>query len=74
MYKIFRFVSGGMLGFLFGGVIGLLLAPTTGKKLREHIDNYLIESTNEIRLAAQHKRSELEQELTNLRQPKPEKL
>jgi gas vesicle protein len=72
MYKVFRFLSGAMLGFFLGGVAGLLLAPTAGKDLREKVDNYVIESTNEIRLAAQQKRTELENQLSNLRQPKSE--
>jgi gas vesicle protein len=72
MVKIFRFFSGAILGFLLGGVLGLLFAPAAGKNLREQINNYVIESTNEIRLASQNKRAELEQELASLRKPKSE--
>jgi gas vesicle protein len=72
MTKIFRFLSGAIIGFLMGGIIGLLLAPSSGTNLREQINNYVIESTNEIRLASQQKRSELEHDLAKLRQPKPE--
>ncbi len=60
-----------LIGLLAGGVIGatagLLLAPASGKETRERIIGYSHQAASEIRLAAEHKRQELEAELVRLK-------
>lgn len=69
MRTAFRFISGLVFGALLGGILGLLFAPASGNILRERVNNYFIETSNEVRNAAQLKREELEQELAKLRGP-----
>jgi gas vesicle protein len=70
MRTAIRFLTGLIIGAILGGLVGLLIAPTTGNALREKIENYFIETSNEIRIAAKQKREELEKELAVLRSAK----
>jgi gas vesicle protein len=60
MSKFVSFVTGTMLGIFVGGVLALLLTPYSGEQLRK-----------EARQAADSRRQELQERLTQLRSPRP---
>jgi gas vesicle protein len=69
MKKIGAFLLGLVLGGLVGGAVTILLAPSSGKLTRQQISDYSQKVTDEVRVAAQQKRIELEQQLNKLRKP-----
>lgn len=69
MRKLASFLSGAMIGGLVGATFALLFAPSTGRELQGRIRLSASELENEIRLAAQTKREELEKQLEKLRKP-----
>ena len=67
--KRFSFwVLGLISGGITGTIIGLLIAPTSGKELRGRMTDYSKRAAEEIRMAADMKRQELEAELNKLKQ------
>ncbi len=69
MSKIFNFFLGMMMGGLVGGVVGLLLAPSSGEDMRTQIQEQSIRLRDEVKAVAEARRAELERELSNLRAP-----
>jgi gas vesicle protein len=69
MKKFGNFIIGAMLGGILGASIAMLIAPSSGKNLRELAQGTIQKFFSEIELAATEKRKELEDELTRLRSP-----
>jgi gas vesicle protein len=69
-----RNVIGFMVGIIFGSLVGaslaLLLTPLSGNEMRGQIQERTKNLTDEIKLAAQTRREELEKQLEELRAPK----
>lgn len=70
MKKIENFIFGAMLGGLVGAGLAILLAPASGKSLRDEVKGYIDNTVSEVRNAGIQRRQELEIELTRLREPK----
>ena len=70
MKKFLSFMSGVIMGGLVGATIALLLAPHSGETLRGQIRERLATLQDELTEAASTRRTELEKQLANLRQPK----
>ena len=66
-----RNTSNFMMGLLVGAVVGagitLLLTPTSGSSLRDQLQGYVQKVRDEISQAADNRRSELEEQLAELR-------
>jgi gas vesicle protein len=69
MRKTMSFLSGSMIGALFGAALALLLAPSSGEELRNQMQERADRVQNEVKAAAATRRTELEQQLASLRQP-----
>jgi len=67
MKRCFSFLLGAIVGGMIGSTLVLLLAPTKGKELRAHIQDYIDNLTTEAQIAAAQRRTELENELARLR-------
>ncbi len=67
MQKAVNFVVGLILGGLVGGSLGLLLTPMSGDELRMEMREYSRQVRNEVELAANARRAELQRELADLR-------
>jgi len=75
MKKVLFFLLGAAIGGIVGGTVALLFAPQSGYDMRGQIKDYTQKTMDDIRLAAQEKRIQLEKQLTDLRKsstPKPE--
>ena len=70
MHRVSSFLSGFIMGSLIGGALGLLIAPASGERLRQQMQERAQHFQIEIKQAATTRRAELEQELAALRQPK----
>jgi gas vesicle protein len=70
MHRVSSFLSGFIMGSLIGGALGLLIAPASGERLRQQMQERAQQFQIEIKQAAATRRAELEQELAALRQPK----
>jgi gas vesicle protein len=70
MRKFFGFLIGTVMGALVGATLALLLAPESGEELRGHIRQRFEALQTELGEAASSRRLELEEQLSNLRQPK----
>lgn len=68
MKKAFSFLNGFFTGALVGGLVMLLFTPDSGEGIRTSFKEKLDGFKNEISMAAQEKRTELESELNKLRQ------
>jgi len=68
MRKLTSFLFGAFLGGTIGVLIAVLLAPASGEELRARLRDFGSKTIEEIRLAAERKRGELEAELAKLRQ------
>ncbi len=73
MARIGRFILGAIIGSLFATVVVILLTPTPGSDMRKRLNNRLEEMRNEVRMAAENRRRELELELGKLQHPGEEK-
>jgi len=69
MNKIFSFVIGMLMGAMVGGLIAILLAPSSGEELRGQIQERSIQLSDDIKTVAAERRAELERELAQLRAP-----
>jgi gas vesicle protein len=69
MRKTMSFLSGSMMGALFGAALALLLAPSSGEELRNQMQERAERVQSEVKAAAATRRTELEQQLASLRQP-----
>ena len=67
MQKALNFLLGLIAGALVGGAAVLLLTPASGRQIRADVENYTTQMKNEIELAAQNRRSELEGQLARMR-------
>jgi gas vesicle protein len=70
MHRVSSFLSGFIMGSLIGGALGLLIAPASGERLRQQMQERAQQFQIEIKQAAAARRAELENELAALRQPK----
>ncbi len=68
MKKALSFLNGFVSGALVGGLVMLLFTPDSGEGVRANLKDRLLGLKDEINLAAQQKRVELESELSRLRQ------
>lgn len=71
MRRLFNFLSGALLGGFVGAAVALLLTPYSGAALRQRITEYTLRVEDDVRQAAELRRSELENELNQLRQSIP---
>ena len=69
MRKFGSFIFGAFLGGAVGMFMAIMLAPASGDELRQRVRDFGNKTIEEIRLAAQRRREELEAELAKLRQP-----
>lgn len=70
MKKITSFLTGALMGGLVGATLAILLAPSSGEKLRGEIQQRVDSFQDEISQAASSKRIQLEKKLTELKTPK----
>lgn len=71
MNKFINFVAGATLGALVGAAAGLLLAPVSGEEMQTQIKEQVEQIQLEVRTAASDRRTELEEQLSTLREPRP---
>lgn len=68
MRKMSSFFFGILLGGISGGLVGLMIAPSSGDKMRNDIQLRVDNIRAQVLNAAKEKRIELEEQLQNLRQ------
>lgn len=68
MRRLASFFVGVLIGGLVGGMLALLFAPASGKQFQQQIGETVDRISGEVRLAAEQRRKELEEELNRLRQ------
>jgi len=71
MNKFLNFVAGAALGGLIGAAVAILVAPVSGEEMQAQIKARVEEIQNEVKTAASERRTELEEQLASLRQPRP---
>ena len=71
MRKFFAFLAGIFLGLWAGGLAALLLAPFSGEVLQRRIREWVEETVEEGRSAAETRRMELEEQFESFKQGKP---
>ena len=69
MKKVFGFLTGAVMGGLVGATLALLLAPSSGEKLRGQLQERFGAFQEEISQAMSDKRVELEAKLEEMRKP-----
>ncbi len=67
MSKFSSFITGTMIGGLVGSALVLLFTPFTGNQLQTNVCGYIQNIKDEVRLAGEQKKAELEAELETLR-------
>lgn len=70
MRRMFGFLIGILVGSLVGSTIALLLAPEAGEELRGELRNRGQGFLNDVRRAADSRRTELRGRLESLRTPR----
>lgn len=70
MNKAVNFMIGMVLGAAVGAAVAILAAPTSGEELRGKIQGEVQRIQDEMKLAADTKRAELEQQLADLKAPR----
>ncbi len=68
MRRLASFLVGLLIGGLVGAILALLFAPASGKQFQQQVGETIDRLTGEVRLAAEQRRKELEEELNRLRQ------
>lgn len=63
MKTIKNFFIGTLLGFIFGGLLGLLLTPQSGIENRQVIGKKYTETAQKVQQAMKEKQDELKQEI-----------
>jgi len=71
MNKFVNFVAGAALGALVGAAVAILLAPVSGEELQAQIKTQVEQIQLEVKTAAADRRTELEEQLSTLRKPRP---
>jgi gas vesicle protein len=71
MRKFGIFVIGAAMGGLLASSLALLLAPTSGPKLRSQIQGFTRQLTEDMKTATQQRREQLVDELIRLRTTRP---
>lgn len=69
MRKIAYLLAGAVLGGVTGSVLVFLFTPAPGAQIRNRIKENLLHLSQEIRLAAEERRIELNEQLARLRAP-----
>jgi gas vesicle protein len=69
MRRISSFTLGAFLGALLASSVALLLAPSSGSRLRGQIQSFSQQLTEDVKAAANQRRDELQKEITQLRAP-----
>jgi gas vesicle protein len=69
MNKIVSFLTGAIVGAMIGATVAILMAPSSGLKLRGQLQERSIQLRDEIKQVADERRAELERELETLRAP-----
>lgn len=69
MKSVLSFLVGAILGSLVGASLALLLAPSSGEKLRFQIQERTQDFVDEVQSAAKVRRQQLEEQLSQLRAP-----
>jgi gas vesicle protein len=69
MARIERFLLGAIAGGLFAAAMVMLLAPTPGGEMRKKITGRIDAIRQEVSLAAENRRKELELELEKMQHP-----
>lgn len=70
MRRFFNFLAGVVVGGLVGSALILLFTPDSGKNLRLQITKAAADIEEEVRMASQEKRIELEKQLETFRAPR----
>lgn len=70
MARIGRFLLGAIAGGLFAAALVMLLTPAPGSELRMKITGRIDNIRDEVKLAAENRRKELELELEKMQRPK----
>lgn len=70
MRRLVGFLAGAMCGAIVGAVAALLLAPSSGLKLRQDLRARVEQVLAEGRQAASDRRAELEAQLAALKRPR----
>jgi len=71
MNRVINFLAGMVLGTAVGASVAILLAPSSGDELRGKIQGEIQRVQDEMQLAAETRRAELERQLADLRAPRP---
>ena len=66
MRQLGNFLGGALLGGLVGGILMLLFTPYPGSVVRQKLDDYVHEITDEVREAARSRGEELRIQLDQL--------
>ncbi|MBC8331654.1 MAG: YtxH domain-containing protein [Anaerolineae bacterium] len=69
MKRVTNFLIGFFFGALLGGMITLLLTPSSGDELRTQLQARAQSIQDEVKTAAAARRAELEEQLSTLRKP-----
>ena len=69
MARIGRFLLGAIAGGLFSAALVMLLAPAPGGDMRKKISDRMDNIREEVRLASENRRKELELELEKMQHP-----
>lgn len=69
MRKMLSFMSGVMMGAVFGATLALLFAPSSGDDLRMRVREEADRVQEEVKKAAAERRAELEAQLDAMRAP-----
>ena len=67
MAKLVNFLLGVVTGALVSGVVATLFAPSSGIELQDQIKGYVQNMQDEVELARETRRREMEEQLANLR-------
>ena len=68
MRRFTNFVAGAFIGAVLGSLTAMLLAPTSGDRLREQVNSRLESIRSEMNTAYQARRAQLEAELDAMRE------